>query len=200
MTEKQLRVAMGTVSKRSWDQILLAGDPTQVLNGSGFEWRIPRALFYERTEEVPASKTLTRSFRAGAPTLRLPEALAERLREEGADVVSLDPEQARTTGNRPVRIPPGESVDEVLSRGHPDVLVLTADPETASTLQKKWGHPFIWTVSEAKGLEADHVVLYDLPDRLRSIPGTKPSQREAAKRKSQYHLRLHYVTQVAGYG
>lgn len=193
LTEKQLRVAMATLQRRSWDQVLLAGDPTQVLNGSGFGWRIPRALFYERRDEVPSPHTLTRSFRAGAPTLCLPQALADRLRKEGADVVALDPSKARSTGRLPVRVFPGTPVDDTLADGHPDVLILTDDEETASQLRTRWGHPFVWSVAEAKGLEADHVVLYKLPDRLRKIPGAKPADRKAARRVNHHHLRLHYV-------
>jgi uncharacterized membrane protein len=193
MTEKQLRVTMATLKRSGWDQMLLAGDPTQVLNGSGFEWRMPRSLFYERTDDVPSPRTLVRSFRAGASTLVLAERLANRLREEGGSVVALDPEKARETGHRPVRVAPGESIDQILSQGHPDVLILTSGASTASELRKRWGHPFVWTVNDAKGLEADHVVLYRLPDRLRRIPGAEPAQREASRRANRRRLRLHYV-------
>lgn len=193
LTEKQIRVAMATLQRSSRDQVLLAGDPTQTLNGSGFGWRVPQALFYERQDEVPSPVTLTRSFRAGAPTLRLPRALADRLRSEGADVVSLDPGKARGTGARPVRVPPGDPVDDVLMEGHPDVLVLTQDDDMAVQLRAEWGHPFVWSVAQAKGLEAAHVVLYRLPDRFRALPGAAPAQREAARRSNHYHLRLHYV-------
>lgn len=193
LTEKQLRVALATLRKGRRDQMLLAGDPTQVLGGSGFGWRMPRAIFHERQWAVPNPYTLQRSFRASAPTLRLPQALADLLKAEDADVVALDPEQARPLGPPPVRTEPGEAVDEALSTGHPDVLILTSNDQAARYLRDQWDHPFVWSVMEAKGLEADHVVMYRMPDQLQHRPGAAPAEREAARQENRHVLRLHYV-------
>lgn len=193
LTEKQLRVALATLRKGARTQMLLAGDPTQVLGGSGFGWRMPRAIFHERGWTVPKPYTLTRSYRASAPTLRLPEALADLLKEEEADVVALNPDQARDTGPPPVRTPPSDAVDDALAQAHPDVLILTESEDEAARLREKWGHPLVWTVPDAKGLEADHVVLYQLNDRLIDRPGAAPAEREAARQKNRQRLRTHYV-------
>ncbi|MGM0706030.1 MAG: hypothetical protein ACQETP_08930, partial [Bacteroidota bacterium] len=193
LTEKQLRVALATLREGARTQMLLAGDPTQVLGGSGFGWRMPRAIFHERGWDVPKPYTLTRSYRASAPTLRLPEALADLLKREEADVVALDPEQARATGPPPIRTVPSEAVEEVLAQAHPDVLILTESEEEARRLREAWGHPLVWTVPDAKGLEADHVVLYQLNDRLIDRPGAAPAEREAVRQKNRQTLRTHYV-------
>lgn len=193
LTEKQLRVALATLREGARMQMLLAGDPTQVLGGSGFGWRMPRAIFHERGWTVPKPYTLTRSYRASAPTLRLPEALADLLKEEEADVVALNPEEARDTGPPPIRTAPSDAVEEVLAQAHPDVLILTENEDEAARLREKWGHPLVWTVPDAKGLEADHVVLYQLNDRLIDRPGAAPAEREAARQKNRQTLRTHYV-------
>ena len=193
LTEKQLRVALATLRKGSRTQMLLAGDPTQVLGGSGFGWRMPRAIFHERGWDVPNPYTLRRSYRASAPTLRLPQALAELLKKEHADVVALNPDEARSRGRPPLQVAPGDAVNEALAEGHPDVLILTATEEEAARLREEWGHPLVWAVSDAKGLEAEHVVLYQLPDRLLDRPGAAPAEREAAQQANRQTLRLHYV-------
>ncbi|PEN09405.1 hypothetical protein CRI93_01380 [Longimonas halophila] len=193
LTEKQLRVALATLREGARTQMLLAGDPTQVLGGSGFGWRMPRAIFHERGWDPPKPYTLTRSYRASAPTLRLPEALAELLKAEEADVVSLNPDEARATGPPPVRTAPSDAVETTLAEAHPDVLILTNSEEQASRLREAWGHPLVWTVPDAKGLEADHVVLYQLPDRLIDRPGAAPAEREAVRQTNRQTLRMHYV-------
>ena len=193
LTEKQLRVALATLREGARTQMLLAGDPTQVLGGSGFGWRMPRAIFHERGWDPPKPYTLTRSYRASAPTLRLPEALADLLKQEEADVVSLNPDQARATGPPPVRTLPNDAVEATLSEAHPGVLILTESEDEAARLRDAWGHPLVWTVADAKGLEADHVVLYQLPDRLIDRPGAAPAEREAARQKNRQTLRMHYV-------
>lgn len=193
LTEKQLRVALATLKEGCEQQMLLAGDPTQVLGGSGFGWRMPRAIFHERRWEAPKPYTLTRSYRASAPTLRLPQALADLLKEEGGDVVALDPEQARPLGPPPMRTAPDPAIDEALSQAHPEVLILTESEPEAEELRERWGHPLVWTVADAKGLEADHVVLYQLDDRLVHRPGAAPAERKAARQQNRQTLRTHYV-------
>lgn len=193
LTEKQLRVVLMAPRARRGTGLLLAGDPTQTLAESGFGWRIPRSVFAERDWDVPRPVTLVRSFRAGAPTLRLAQAIAILLKREGADVVSLDPEQARASGALPVRVAPSGHLDDALAIGRPDVIVLVANEDVVVELRQRWGHPFVWSVEEAKGLEADHVVLYQLPDRLRHLPGSSPAEREAAAQENRRVLRLHYV-------
>ncbi|MGM0705297.1 MAG: AAA family ATPase [Spiribacter salinus] len=194
LTEKQLHVTFAMLRRDRKTQLLLTGDPTQVLNGSGFGWRMPKAMFFRRDWEVPSPHTLRRSFRAGAATLRLPNAVANLLRAEKATVVPLDPDKARRDGPTPQRISPDASVDDVLSQGRPNVLVLVADDETAASLREAWGHPFVWSVAEAKGLEADHVVLYKLPDHLEHPSDLATKARQAADRRwNQHILRLHYV-------
>ncbi|WP_169577881.1 AAA family ATPase [Salisaeta longa] len=193
LTEKQLRVALATLQEGYRDRLLLAGDPTQTLGGSGFGWRMPRAIFHERGWPVPEPYTLHRSYRATAPTLRLPQALAELLKAQGGEVVALDPEQARAQGPPPVRTAPSEAVDKALSEERPNVLILTDTELRAARLRERLGHPFVWSVAEAKGLEADHVVMYRMDDQLQDQAGAAPADRESIRQTNRHILRLHYV-------
>ena len=194
LTEKQLNVLMRLANRLEGKGLLLAGDPTQMLQPTGAAWRFVTGDYHKHKQPQPNAHNLERNFRCAIPVVRLAAAILVRLKAAGVDNLEWPKESSHLDGDVPVLTPDTPEVLADLRTPLPNRTVLVADDETKARMTSELENPFVWTVLEAKGLEWDHVVLYALDADVRPLnPASNPQQRAAVQQEQQNALRHLYV-------
>ena len=142
--------------------LLLAGDTKQIINPSGFRWEELKRHFYERDLAVPELRLLTLNFRSSGSIVELSNRLLELKREFLGARAEEHKEDWKYKGRPPVVISGiGEAalLDRVQLSGANRTILVRTDTER-ERLKKALGTEIVFTLSEAKGLEFDTVLLW----------------------------------------
>lgn len=142
--------------------IFFAGDTKQVINPSGFRWEEIKRHFYERGLEVPELRFLTLNFRSSGSIVELSNILLELKGKYLGLKAEEVPEDWKYKG-RPVTV-----ISEIEEPDMLDILrvagarrtVLVRTEREKRRLQRLLETEMVFTISEAKGLEFDTVVLW----------------------------------------
>jgi tetratricopeptide (TPR) repeat protein len=142
--------------------VVLTGDPRQIINPTGFRWEEVKTKLYERGLAVPPVHRLSLNFRCVGAVVRLSNALLDLK----AGLVGLSDTEMRErwkfNGRPPVLLSGIEEADllpHIDFRGAGQA-VLTRTTETRDRLRRLLRTELVFTIAEAKGLEFDTVFLW----------------------------------------
>ena len=145
---------------------VLTGDPKQIINPSGFRWEEVRARYYERGLQVPEVINLSINFRSVGNIVSLANSLL-LLKRSLIGLASGEITERWTFRGRPPLLVEGLAEHELLAtvrRGGAGQVVLARTERERDRLRKALQSELVFTVSEAKGLEFDAVLLWRFPE------------------------------------
>lgn len=158
--EIQLSLIFGLA--KSHKGIVLSGDPKQIINPSGFRWEEVKNKFYERGVEIPDVYPLSLNFRCVGSIVKLSNALLDLKRQLVGLSGSELREEWKFNGRPPFHLT-GMTEENILGSLHlkgAGQIILVRDVHEQRRLKKALGTELIFTISEAKGLEFDTVLLW----------------------------------------
>jgi tetratricopeptide (TPR) repeat protein len=199
LTELEVAFVLSLSRRPDLGGVLLTGDTQQIVNPSGFRWAEVRRLAGKaaHSKSAPAVLRLRRNLRSVRPLVELANALLLLRREVFGRTEEDEPEEAAIEGPLPIEIPAGEEEALAAIRGFgPRCAVLTLDDDEAERLRKLLDTTRVFHVREAKGLEFDTVVLWQLltPDHdlverfVRGSQETARFEKEARFKRLLQHL------------
>jgi tetratricopeptide (TPR) repeat protein len=151
--------------------VVLTGDPRQIVNPSGFRWEEVKNKLFERGLPVPTVHRLTLNFRCVGSIVQLSNALLDLK----AGLIGLSDTEMREQwkfNGRPPLVLSGVSEEEVFStiegRGAGQV-ILTRSAEERDRLKRALRTELVFTIAEAKGLEFEAVFLWKFCDEARGL-------------------------------
>jgi tetratricopeptide (TPR) repeat protein len=177
---------------RPFWSVVLAGDPRQVINPSGFRWEEVKDRFFERGAPVPAVHNLSLNFRCVGSIVRISNALLElKQRLVGLSGGELR-EQWKYEGKPPSLIE-GMGEEEVLRRVRltgAGRIILTREVQEQEALKRRLATELVFTIYEAKGLEFDTVLLWKfLPDGKAAEIWRRVAGEQTFERSHHPHIR-----------
>ena len=142
--------------------LVLAGDPKQIINPSGFRWEEVRNRFYERGVDVPDVFRLNLNFRCVGSIVRLANALLD-LKQRTVGISGTELREEWKFNGRPPYLLYGMDDEEVLKSANlsgAGRIILTRSNSERDKLKRRLATEMVFTIGEAKGLEFDTVLLW----------------------------------------
>lgn len=168
LTNAQLALVLASL--KAPDQFLLCGDANQIVHPNFFSWSKTKSLFYSQEEAALRAPihVLDVNYRSSQSVCGLANTL---LKLKNARFGSVDRESTALV--RPASERAGRSLglrkkDGVLrelnqrTRGSAQVAVIVLGEEQKAEARQRFATPLIFSVHEAKGLEYEAVILYDI--------------------------------------
>jgi hypothetical protein len=168
LTNAELGLVLALLKDRK--SFVLCGDANQIVHPNFFSWARVKSLFYSRENEALEAPihVLDANYRSSKTVCALANAL---LKVKNARFGSVDRES--TSLVRPVaelegRVAGLVKKDAVLreldarTRASANVAVLVLNDEHKAEARQRFATPLVFSVHEAKGLEYESVILYDL--------------------------------------
>ncbi|MDA2928084.1 UvrD-helicase domain-containing protein, partial [Acidobacteria bacterium AH-259-G07] len=177
--------------------LLLAGDPKQIINPSGFRWEEVRQMFYDRHLDVPGVHHLTLNFRCvgsivllANSLLRLKQRLLGMQRHEKLD-------QWKYQGRLPCLVEsiPAQTLLQQVRMTGADRIILTRTESERDHLKKELATELVMTIREAKGLEFGTVLLWRFASEAEDVWDTiiRNSARGLHEALIRHEINLLYV-------
>jgi hypothetical protein len=152
------------------DAFLLTGDANQIVHPNFFSWSKVKSLFYCQEEAAVRAPIhlLEVNYRSSRAVCDVANAL---LKVKNARFGSVDRESTalvRAASDRAGRVSGLIKKDAVLrelnqrTRGSTEVCVIVLGEEQKAEARARFSTPLVFAVHEAKGLEYESVILYDL--------------------------------------
>ena len=168
--------------------VVLTGDPKQIINPSGFRWEEVKNKFYERGVDIPDVYPLSLNFRCVGSIVKLSNALLD-LKQQLVGLSGTELREEWKFNGRPPFYLEGIIQEDILNslrmKGAGRI-ILVRDAHEQKKLKKTLGTELIFTISEAKGLEFDTVLLWN-------FSSDKKSEDIWRRIKDSHHLdRSHY--------
>ena len=141
---------------------VLAGDPKQIINPSGFRWEEVRARYYERGLRVPEVVNLSVNFRSVGNIVALANELL-KLKRSLVGLASGEIAERWTFRGRPPLLVDGLAESELLRtmrQAGAGQVVLVRTPAERDRLREALRTELVFTINDAKGLEFDGVLLW----------------------------------------
>ncbi len=141
---------------------VLAGDPRQIINPSGFRWEEVRARYYERGLRVPEVINLSVNFRSVGNIVALANELL-KLKRSLVGLASGEIAERWTFRGRPPLLVDGLAEPELLhamKQAGAGQVVLVRTPAERDRLRAALRSELVFTINDAKGLEFDGVLLW----------------------------------------
>jgi tetratricopeptide (TPR) repeat protein len=198
LAEIQMELLLRLLPGSSLEGLFLAGDPQQVINPSGFRWAEVRSRirdrFLDRGRATPDLLVLTRNFRSVRGLVELANEVLAFKRERTGRSDGDEAEESEVAGAAPLLVTgtEGELVEAIRGFG-PRCAVVAGSAETRERLQALLGTARVFTVPEAKGLEFDVAILWDVlaadPEPWRRLLDPALDLREdPSARRALHHL------------
>ena len=168
--------------------VVLTGDPKQIINPSGFRWEEVKNKFYERGVDIPDVYPLSLNFRCVGSIVKLSNALLD-LKQQLVGLSGTELREEWKFNGRPPFYLEGMAQKDILDslqmKGAGRI-ILVRDVHEQKKLKNTLGTELIFTISEAKGLEFDTVLLWN-------FSSDKKSEDIWRRIKDSHHLdRSHY--------
>jgi hypothetical protein len=149
---------------------LLCGDANQIVHPNFFSWSSVKSLFYSQDDAALSAPVhvLEANYRSSRIVCRVAN---ELLMIKNARFGSIDRESTalvRAASDREGKLVGLVKKDAVLrelnqrTRSSAEVAVIVLDEEKKAEARQKFSTPLVFSIHEAKGLEYDAVILYDL--------------------------------------
>jgi AAA domain/Ankyrin repeats (many copies) len=168
LTNAELSLLLALLKDR--EQFLLCGDANQIVHPNFFSWSGVKSLFY--SEEEAALTAPVHVLEANYRSSRIICSVAnDLLKIKNSRFGSIDRESTalvRAASDQEGKLIGLVKKDSVLrelnqrTRGSVNVAVLVLDEERKAEARQKFSTPLVFSVHEAKGLEYEAVILYDL--------------------------------------
>ena len=179
---------------------VLAGDPKQIINPSGFRWEEVRARYYERGLRVPEVVNLSVNFRSVGNIVALANELL-KLKRSLVGLASGEIAERWTFRGRPPLLVDGLAEPELLGtmrRAGAGQVVLVRTPAERDRLRAALRTELVFTINDAKGLEFDGVLLWRFAETAGSAARWRRIAREhhleaAETPRIRHELNLLYV-------
>ncbi|CAM2009017.1 UvrD-helicase domain-containing protein [Acanthopleuribacter pedis] len=140
----------------------LCGDTKQIINPSGFRWEELRRHFFDRDLKVPDPRFLSLNFRSSGAIVEIANTLLH-LKQKLLGVRKSELAEDWKFKGRPTLLirglSPGRVLQSVAATGA-NRTILVRNQAEKEKLQKKLDTELVFTISEAKGLEFDTVLLW----------------------------------------
>lgn len=198
LTEIEMALLLRLCADQRCRQVLIAGDPQQIVNPSGFRWAELRSLLRTRFAALgtapPPVIRLTRNFRSVRGVVDLANAFLEVQRRRTGRSDDDLAEQGVTLGPMPVLVEATRADALAALRDFgPKVAVIAGDAETADALRVQLHTTRIFDIPATKGLEFDAIVLWnvcraDEPVWRRLLCGTEPMRDDPVARRALHHV------------
>ncbi len=188
------------------NHIMLAGDEHQNINPASFSESRINSLFYDRSGKKLLVKRLSQNFRCQQEIIDLTNNLA-KLRRDIIGNESAENEQdeaAMRHGQKPVRLKYSEDsmnalINEV--KKYPRAVILVPDDKTKAEITEKFNLSNaenevskVYTVAEIKGMEYQHVTIFNIVGGNSKIWYAMISGQESRRlSKNRYYFNLLYV-------
>ncbi|RPI76003.1 MAG: hypothetical protein EHM45_14090 [Desulfobacteraceae bacterium] len=156
---------------RSPRAVVLAGDPKQIINPSGFRWEEVKQKFYERGLETPPVVYLKLNFRCVGNIVKLANALLD-LKQRLVGLVSSEFREEWKFNGKPPFLLENLAEEEILESLRPraaDQIILVRDKTEQKKLKTALATELVFTIHEAKGLEFDTVFLWKFTADPKSV-------------------------------
>ncbi len=179
-TTVQLKLVLSSL--RQHDAFILCGDSNQIVHPNFFSWSRLKTLFYEDaglSDPAALLQRLTRNYRNSPEVTELANRV---LRLKIARFGSVDRESTYlvesmgSAGGKVLLLRNSEDAVRELderTRRSTRFAVIVLDADQKPRARAAFGTPLVFTVQEAKGLEYDSIILYDVAssaaDRFRQI-------------------------------
>ena len=168
LTNAELGLVLATL--KTPDAFLLCGDANQLVHPNFFSWAKVKSLFYSHEAAAVSAPihVLEVNYRSSRAVCHVANSL---LKVKNARFGSIDRESTalvRAASDSPGHVIGLVKKDGVLrdlnqrTRGSAKVAVIVLSEDQKAEARQKFATPLIFSVHEAKGLEYDSVILYDL--------------------------------------
>jgi hypothetical protein len=168
LTSAELTLVLAALKNQH--EFLLCGDANQIVHPNFFSWSALKRLFYSSEEAAVSAPihVLEANYRSSRAVCELANQL---LKLKNARFGSIDRESTalvRPASDRPGKLIGLTKKDAVLrelnqrTKSSAKVAVIVLGPEQKQEARQKFSTPLVFSVHEAKGLEYDSVILYDL--------------------------------------
>jgi DNA helicase-2/ATP-dependent DNA helicase PcrA len=198
LAEIQMELLLRLLASRSLAGLLLAGDPQQVINPSGFRWAEVRSRIRERFlpsgRPAPELQILTRNFRSVRGLVELANEVLAFKRDRTGRSEGDEAEQSEVAGAAPILVVGDETALADAIRGFgPRCAVVAGSADIRERLQAELGTTRVFTIPEAKGLEFDVAILWGVvaadPEAWRRLLDPALTLREdPSARRTLHHL------------
>ena len=184
---------------RSPLNMLLSGDSRQIINPSGFRWEELKRHFYERELRIPEILFLNLNFRSSGSIVELSNTLLDLKSQILGNRAEEVREDWKYKGRPPVVVTSlGEDIflNNIRKTGARKTILVRSERDK-NQLQKLLETELIFTISEAKGLEFETVLLWKFTndkttrDIWKSI--LDESRKEIHDAKIRHEINLLYV-------
>lgn len=179
LTPVQLALVLATLKKPG--QFLLCGDSHQIVHPNFFSWSAVKTLFWHglagATEQRQSLHVLQANYRN---TRRVTEAANRLLKLKQARFGSVDRESSflvRATAGEEgcvtlvaAKEPALKALDEATRQSARHAVIVLRDEDKAAA-KARFRTPLVFSVHEAKGLEYEHVLLFELVSGQRAAFG-----------------------------
>ena len=168
LTNAELSLVLATL--KTPDAFLLCGDANQIVHPNFFAWSAVKSLFYSTEQAAVSAKihVLEANYRSSRSVCQVANTL---LKVKNARFGSIDRES--TVLVRPAAEDEGKLIglvkkDAVLrelnqrTKSSTQVAVIVLGAEHKAEARQKFSTPLVFSVHEAKGLEYESVILYDI--------------------------------------
>lgn len=169
LTNVQLTLILKSL-KQGGD-FILCGDANQIVHPNFFSWSKLKSLFFG-SEKTQSNHNLLHILNANYRNSTLVTNVANRiLKLKHARFGSVDKESnflVRSVGDQPGTLQLLEARDEVIKKLDSSTsrstkfAVLVLHPEQKAEAAKRFSTPLVFSVQEAKGLEYENIILYDV--------------------------------------
>ncbi|MCI0515331.1 UvrD-helicase domain-containing protein, partial [candidate division KSB1 bacterium] len=180
-------------------KLLLSGDTKQIINPSGFRWEELKRHFYEKGLKVPEIHFLNLNFRSSGSIVELSNTLLA-LKTQLLGVTAEESLEDWKFKGRPavvIQKLSDERIFENVQRMGARQTILVRTQAEKTRLSEILATELIFTISEAKGLEFDTVLLWkfaaDLTTRDIWEVILKESSREIHQAQIKHEINLLYV-------
>ena len=179
--------------------LLLSGDTKQIVNPSGFRWEELKRHFYERELKIPQLHFLNLNFRSSGSIVQLSNVLLDlKAGLLGSRAEELK-EDWKYKGRPPVvvqNLSQQRMLENIRSTGAKKTILVRTEKEKIQ-LKKSLETELIFTITEAKGLEFETVLLWKFGSDIRTKDVWKviltESNRDIHQAKIKHEINLLYV-------
>jgi tetratricopeptide (TPR) repeat protein len=159
-TEIQLQLIFKLA--KDYNNILFSGDPKQIINPSGFRWEEVKNKFFERGVNVPEVVPLKLNFRSVGSIVKFANSLLD-LKQKLVGISNTEYREEYKFNGKPIAVIHKIKESEMLSKlkiSSAGRIILVRDSNEMVKLKRELKSELIFTISDAKGLEFDTVLVW----------------------------------------
>lgn len=167
-TEIQLQLIFKLA--KNYNNILFSGDPKQIINPSGFRWEEVKNKFFERGVNIPEVVPLKLNFRSVGSIVKFANSLLD-LKQKLIGISNTEYKEDYKFNGKPIVLIHKIKESDMLSKlkiSSAGQIILVRNAEEMNKLKRELKSELIFTISDAKGLEFDTVLVWKFLNNKKS--------------------------------